>query len=87
MTGRPARHQGLSAAETADWQECQRDHDGLMAQLADREALIEAGLIDSYSEYTFTWGRPPRTAPGPPGSQPAARPRGTAEARAWDPPF
>ncbi|UUU37547.1 hypothetical protein [Streptomyces sp. NBC_00162] len=66
MTGRPSQHRGLSAAETADWQECQSDHDDLMAQLADREAMVEAGLIDSYEDYVFIWESPSRTPPGSP---------------------
>ncbi|MEU9148083.1 hypothetical protein [Streptomyces sp. NPDC048349] len=63
MTGRPTQYPGLSAGEAADWQECQSDHDDLMAQLTDRETMVEAGLIDSYKGYVFIWERPPRTPP------------------------
>ncbi|MEV7525627.1 hypothetical protein [Streptomyces sp. NPDC091371] len=55
MTNHRAQQPGLSADEAADWQECQREHDDLMGQLAHREALIENGLVDSYEEYAFGW--------------------------------
>lgn len=68
------RPRNLTDEEWADYQQCQDEHDDLMAQVADREAQMEAGLIDSYDEYEFTWEYPdpaPRpqnsnAAPGPP---------------------
>lgn len=82
MTDHPAQHPGLSAAEAADWQECQSDHNDLMAQLADREAQIENGFIDDSHAYQFTWdGKEPLPYPlpaQPPDSGTAARLRATA---------
>ncbi|MFE2326058.1 hypothetical protein ACFXD5_19385 [Streptomyces sp. NPDC059385] len=61
MTSHHALRPGLTAQEAADWRECQGEHDNLMGQLADREAQIEHGLIDDYTDYAFTWeGEDPR---------------------------
>lgn len=45
---RPAH---FSDADWADYQQCQADHDDLMAQTADREAHLEHDLIAVYDEY------------------------------------
>ncbi|MFD9411542.1 hypothetical protein ACFWBN_31590 [Streptomyces sp. NPDC059989] len=87
MTRRPHRPERLSADEATDWQECQNDHENLMAQLADREALIENGLIDSYEEYAFAWDRPSRKAPRQNGPQPADRSPGRRDTSADKAPF
>ncbi|OEJ30006.1 hypothetical protein BGK67_00115 [Streptomyces subrutilus] len=77
MSGHPVRQRGLSAEEAADWQECQSDHSGLMAQLADREAQMETGLIDDYDAYQFTWDEedpiPSQLSAQPPAPSAAAR--------------
>lgn len=87
MTRRPAQYAGLSAGEAADWQECQSDHDDLMAQLTDREAQIETGLIDTYEDYVFIWERQGGPSPGAQGPPSGALPRERRETAAGDPPF
>ena len=47
---RPAH---FSDADWAEYQQCQAEHDDLMAQVAEREAQMEHGLIDAYDEYEF----------------------------------
>lgn len=79
---RPAH---FSDADWAEFQQCQDEHDDLMAQVADREYQMEVGQIDSYDEYEFDFGPLPepntptrkisnsRPAPSPP--QPPSRRR------------
>lgn len=55
MTAHRTLPSGLTGREQRDYLEAQNDHDELMQQVNDREALIENGLIDSYSDYSFTW--------------------------------
>lgn len=45
---RPAH---FSDADWAEYQLCQAEHDGLMAQVADREAQMEHDLKTAYDEY------------------------------------
>ncbi|MGJ5751604.1 hypothetical protein FB563_4051 [Streptomyces puniciscabiei] len=49
------RPPNLTDAEWAEWLQCQEEEDELLAQVADREARLETGVIDSYDEYEFTW--------------------------------
>ncbi|WP_414169091.1 hypothetical protein ACMATS_24710 [Streptoverticillium reticulum] len=65
---RPAN---LTDVEWAEWLQCQEEDDELLAQVADREAKLEMGLIDSYDAYEFTWEQPGND-PGPHDGQPQA---------------
>lgn len=58
---RPAH---FNDADWAEYQQCQAEHDDLMDQVADREAQMEQGLIDTYDEYDFDFARPVQH-PGP----------------------
>lgn len=55
MAAKPTAVPALSDQERRDYRQAQEEHDELMAQIADREAQVETGLIDSYSDYTFAW--------------------------------
>ncbi|GCD41855.1 hypothetical protein [Streptomyces paromomycinus] len=59
---RPAH---FSDADWADYLQCQAEHDDLLDQVADREAQIEQGLIDTYDDYEFDFASPARTAQQP----------------------
>ncbi|MCC2276218.1 hypothetical protein LKL35_12440 [Streptomyces sp. ET3-23] len=70
------RPPNLTDAEWAEWLQRQGEEDELLAQVADREAQLETGVIDSYDEYEFTWeyadsdprsheGEPSTAQPGP----------------------
>ncbi|MFJ8676322.1 hypothetical protein [Streptomyces sp. NPDC093589] len=50
----------FSDADGAEYQQCQAEHEDLMAQAADREAQMEHGLIDTHDEYDFDYS-PDRT--------------------------
>ncbi|MFE7119836.1 hypothetical protein ACFU99_30900 [Streptomyces sp. NPDC057654] len=54
-----------SDAEWAEIQQCQAEHDNLMDQVADREAQMEQGFIDTYDEYEFDYTTPVRPAQPP----------------------
>ncbi|MDD9375860.1 hypothetical protein M8Z33_04080 [Streptomyces sp. ZAF1911] len=59
------RPPGLSDADWADYRAAARDDALLQSELADSEAQIENGLINSYEEYDFTWeAANDRTWPG-----------------------
>ncbi|WP_405681226.1 hypothetical protein OG239_00135 [Streptomyces sp. NBC_00868] len=60
MTPQPGPPAGLSPADLAEYRHCQDEHFELREQIADREAQIEAGLIDTYDDYPFTWEPPQR---------------------------
>ncbi|MFD3938218.1 hypothetical protein ACFWSF_09460 [Streptomyces sp. NPDC058611] len=77
----PEPRRALSAAERRDWEECEQDYAELMQELADREFQLEVGLIDSYQDYTFTWGRPTEEEPE------AVQPPRPARNGAEEPPF
>ena len=64
------RPPNLTDAEWAEWLQCQEEEDELLAQVADREAKLEMGLIDSYDEYEFTWEHP-GSNPRPHGQEPS----------------
>ncbi|WP_043267089.1 hypothetical protein [Streptomyces sp. CT34] len=68
MTPLPHRPPNLTDEEWADYRQCQAEHDDLLSQVADREAQIEHGWIDSYDEYEFAWGE---AVPGTQSPQPA----------------
>lgn len=74
---RPTDRSGWSEEDWAAYMQCQDEHDVMMAQVADREAQMEHGVIDSYDEYEFTWDDPvprwqrPSPQPSLPGTPPA----------------
>lgn len=55
---RPAH---VSDTDWTEYQRCQAEHDDLMTQVADREAQIEFGFIDSHDDYECTWDYTPST--------------------------
>ncbi|MCA1223239.1 hypothetical protein [Streptomyces sp. 8L] len=59
------RPTGLNETQWADYQQCQAEHDDLIQQVADREAQMENGLIDSYDEYEFDFSPLPDHKPAP----------------------
>ncbi|MFG2996581.1 hypothetical protein [Streptomyces sp. NPDC048340] len=54
----------LTDAEWADYQQGQAEESSLLAEVVEREAKMENGTIDSYTDYRFTWDIHP--APGEP---------------------
>lgn len=54
---RPAH---FSDADWAEYQQCQAEHDHLMAQVADREAQLEDDLIAAYDEYELDFSPVPK---------------------------
>ncbi|MEU9288316.1 hypothetical protein AB0D57_27355 [Streptomyces sp. NPDC048275] len=69
----------ISAADWAEYQQCQAEHDDLMAQIADREAQMEHDLIAAYDEYELDFSPIPK-----PDADPARRtppPHRTAASR------
>ncbi|MER5782652.1 hypothetical protein ABT104_13130 [Streptomyces mobaraensis] len=65
------RPPNLTDAQWAEWRQCQEEEDELLTQVADREAKLETGQIDSYDEYEFTW-ESPGNASGPHGHEPTS---------------
>ncbi|KUN02145.1 hypothetical protein AQI95_29180 [Streptomyces yokosukanensis] len=59
------RPPNLTDEEWADYRQCQADEDSVLAQVADHEAQMETGLIDSYEEYEFNGEPPSRSNPEP----------------------
>ncbi|WP_327255393.1 hypothetical protein [Streptomyces sp. NBC_01244] len=45
----------LTEEEWADYRQCQAEENTVLAQVVDREAQLENGLIDSDDEYDFSW--------------------------------
>ncbi|KOT79110.1 hypothetical protein ADK70_31860 [Streptomyces rimosus subsp. pseudoverticillatus] len=73
---RPAHY---SDTDWAEYQQCQAEHDDIMNQVADREAQIEQGLIDTYDDYEFDFTSPARPAQQPrPARQSPPIPTGSA---------
>ncbi len=75
---RPAH---FSDADWAEYQQCQAEHDDLVAQIAEREAQMEHDLIATYDEYELDFspvpkpeGTPARRTP-PPHRTPTSRRR------------
>lgn len=56
------RPPGLTDEAWADYRQCEAEENTLLAQVVDREAQLENGIINSYDEYRFTWDIEP--APG-----------------------
>ncbi|MEU3188428.1 hypothetical protein ABZ707_30175 [Streptomyces sp. NPDC006923] len=55
----------FSDADWAEYQQCQAEHDDLMAQVAKRKAQMEHDLVDAYDEYEFDFTPLPGPKPGP----------------------
>ncbi|MFI1652762.1 hypothetical protein ACH4XT_38335 [Streptomyces avidinii] len=45
----------LTEEEWVDYRQCQAEEHTVLAQVVDREAQLENGLIDSHYEYDFSW--------------------------------
>ncbi|NIY65594.1 hypothetical protein [Streptomyces malaysiensis] len=54
---RPAH---FSDADWAEYQQCQAEHDDLMAQIAEREAQMEHDLIATHDEYELDFSPVPK---------------------------
>ncbi|MFE6548282.1 hypothetical protein ACFVHS_07755 [Streptomyces sp. NPDC057746] len=59
---RPAH---FSDADWAEYQQCQAEHDDLMAQIAEREAQMEHDLIATYDEYELDFSPVPKPEADP----------------------
>ncbi|MFE8009039.1 hypothetical protein [Streptomyces sp. NPDC057418] len=59
---RPAH---FSDADWAEYQQCQAEHDDLMAQVADREAHLEHDRIATYDAYELDFTALPKLEDGP----------------------
>ncbi|MFJ1652678.1 hypothetical protein ACIOC2_14930 [Streptomyces sp. NPDC088337] len=55
----------MSAGEWAEYQQCQAEHDDLMAQIADREAQMEHDLIAAHDEYELDFSPVPKPEADP----------------------
>ncbi|MEV6535150.1 hypothetical protein AB0M86_37145 [Streptomyces sp. NPDC051639] len=55
----------FSDADWAEYQQCQAEHDDLMAQVADREAQLEHDLLAAYDDYDIDFSPVPKPKADP----------------------